>query len=80
MGVLVPEDCFDCPGAVCVAETAKAIQLRIEYNPHPPFDAGSPARAGSALVAQVSETVSDMQTKRLEATKRASIRLDPQKS
>lgn len=27
-------------------ETAKRIQLVIEYDPHPPFDAGSPEKAG----------------------------------
>lgn len=30
-------------------ETAKRIQLLIEYDPKPPFDAGSPERAGPAL-------------------------------
>ncbi|HEY1971297.1 MAG TPA: DJ-1/PfpI family protein [Pseudonocardia sp.] len=33
-------------------ELAKFIQLAIEYNPHPPFDAGSPATAGPAAVAR----------------------------
>jgi transcriptional regulator GlxA family with amidase domain len=31
-------------------EVAQAIQLGIEYDPQPPFDAGSPANAGSRLV------------------------------
>jgi transcriptional regulator GlxA family with amidase domain len=31
-------------------ETAKAIQLGIEYDPRPPFDSGSPAKAASELV------------------------------
>jgi putative intracellular protease/amidase len=31
-------------------ETAKAIQLSIEYDPQPPFDAGSPATAPDHLV------------------------------
>jgi transcriptional regulator GlxA family with amidase domain len=35
-------------------ETAKAIQLAIEYDPQPPFDSGSPAKATSELVALVS--------------------------
>lgn len=30
---------------------ARAVQLSMEYDPAPPFDAGSPARAGEALVA-----------------------------
>lgn len=32
---------------------AKAIQLGIEYDPDPPFDAGSPEKAGSGLVSLV---------------------------
>lgn len=34
-------------------DTAKTIQLLLEYNPHPPFDAGSPERAGPELEAKV---------------------------
>jgi cyclohexyl-isocyanide hydratase len=33
-------------------ETAKTIQLFLEYNPQPPFDCGSPERAGPELVAK----------------------------
>jgi cyclohexyl-isocyanide hydratase len=31
-------------------ETAKMVQLLIEYDPAPPFDAGSPEKAGADLV------------------------------
>ena len=31
-------------------DTAKAIQLGIEYDPQPPFDAGSPAKAGPRII------------------------------
>ena len=31
-------------------ETAKIVQLLLEYDPAPPFDTGSPAKAGSELV------------------------------
>ncbi len=31
-------------------DTARAVQLALEYDPAPPFDAGSPAKAGEALV------------------------------
>ena len=31
-------------------ETARTIQLMLEYDPKPPFDAGSPAKAGDAIV------------------------------
>lgn len=35
---------------LCGEETAKIIQLLIEYNPAPPFDVGSPEKAGTELV------------------------------
>jgi len=31
-------------------EVARAIQLAVEYDPAPPFDAGSPERAGEAVI------------------------------
>ena len=34
-------------------EVARAIQLGIEYDPDPPFDSGSPEKAGPELVARV---------------------------
>jgi transcriptional regulator GlxA family with amidase domain len=34
-------------------ETAKRIQLLLEYDPKPPFDSGSPQHAGPVLVADV---------------------------
>jgi len=37
------------------AELAKLAQLNIEYDPEPPFDAGSPAKAGEALVQRALE-------------------------
>lgn len=38
---------------LCGEETAKMLQLLLEYNPAPPFDTGSPENAGEALVEQV---------------------------
>lgn len=35
---------------LCSEETAKLIQLLLEYDPAPPFDAGSPEKAGPELV------------------------------
>lgn len=35
---------------LCGEETAKIIQLLLEYNPAPPFDVGSPEKAGAELV------------------------------
>ena len=36
----------------------RAIQLAIEYHPQPPFDAGSPEKAGPELVAMVTSLFS----------------------
>jgi transcriptional regulator GlxA family with amidase domain len=40
-------------------EMAQMIQLAIEYDPQPPFDAGSPAKAPSALVELVQELIGE---------------------
>lgn len=37
-------------GELVGEDIARQIQLAIEYDPQPPFDAGSPAKAGDALV------------------------------
>lgn len=50
---------------------AQAVQLGIEYDPHPPFDAGSPESAPESVV----EAVSRSYAKR-EAALRASVELD----
>lgn len=36
---------------------AKTVQLSLEYDPNPPFDAGSPERAGEELVARYQQRV-----------------------
>ena len=36
-------------------ELAKAIQLTIEYDPQPPFDSGSLAKASPSVIASVKE-------------------------
>ncbi len=40
---------------LCGEDVAKCLQLRIEYDPAPPFDAGSPAKAGPELVNAVKQ-------------------------
>jgi putative intracellular protease/amidase len=40
-------------------DVARAIQLAIEYDPEPPFDAGSPAKAGPDLLALVEAALAD---------------------
>src|SRR5882724_3928697 len=56
-------------------ELAKAIQLGIEYDPHPPYDAGSPERAGPALVAKTRAAAATRQDERQEAVARAAANL-----
>src|SRR5262245_41251718 len=45
-------------------DIAKSIQLGMEYDPHPPFDAGSPDRAGPDLVAKARSGATRRQTER----------------
>ena len=56
-------------------EVAKAIQLSIEYDPHPPFDAGSPERAGPVLVAAACAKSAKRQAERQAAVDEAAARL-----
>ena len=42
-------------GKLVGPELAKLAQLNIEYDPEPPFDAGSPAKAGDAIVQRALE-------------------------
>jgi transcriptional regulator GlxA family with amidase domain len=48
-------------GQIAGDEVAKAIQLGIEYDPQPPYDAGSPAKAGPDLVALLRDMAIDRQ-------------------
>jgi cyclohexyl-isocyanide hydratase len=56
-------------------KTAEAIQLRLEYNPAPPFNAGSPDTAPSDVLALVNERVAPFKARRAEAVARAAARL-----
>jgi cyclohexyl-isocyanide hydratase len=57
-------------------ETAKAIQLGLEYDPHPPFAAGHPDRAEPALVARAIDTAAARQAERAALVRRAATALD----
>ena len=57
-------------------ETAKAIQLNIEYDPHPPFDAGTPERAGEALARKLQAASATRQAERRAAVDKAAARLN----
>jgi cyclohexyl-isocyanide hydratase len=55
--------------------TAEAIQLRLEYNPAPPFNAGSPDTAPAELLARIMERNAPTQARRGEAIHRAAARM-----
>jgi transcriptional regulator GlxA family with amidase domain len=42
-------------------DTAKAIQLAIEYDPDPPFDAGAPEKAGAEIRDRVATVLEQME-------------------
>ena len=56
-------------------EAARRIQLAIEYDPRPPYDAGAPDRADAALVAAVQGAAAARQAEREAAVGRAAARL-----
>jgi cyclohexyl-isocyanide hydratase len=56
-------------------ETAEAIQLGLEYNPAPPFNAGSPDTAPPEVLARARERIAPGQIRRGEAVHRAAERL-----
>ena len=55
--------------------TAEAIQLRLEYNPAPPFNSGSPDLAPAEVLALMKERIAPAQARRIEAARRAAARL-----
>jgi cyclohexyl-isocyanide hydratase len=57
------------------AHVAEMTQLRIEYNPHPPFDAGSPEGAGPALTAEARAGAAALQAERRKDVEQAAARL-----
>ena len=56
---------------------ARLVQLSLEYDPQPPFDAGSPARAGEALVAQYRRRADRFAPGREEELRAAAARWAP---
>ena len=56
-------------------KTAQAIQLRLEYNPAPPFNAGSPDTAPAEVVALINDRNVSNKARRAEAVARAAVRL-----
>jgi cyclohexyl-isocyanide hydratase len=56
-------------------DLAKSIQLGIEYDPHPPFNAGSPEAAGPAIVERARTSAAKRQAEREAIVHRAAARL-----
>ena len=56
-------------------EVAKSVQLGLEYDPQPPFQSGSPEKAGAERTARVRAQMEKMIARRQEANARAAARL-----
>jgi cyclohexyl-isocyanide hydratase len=56
-------------------EVAKSIQLTLEYDPQPPFDSGSPEKAGPERVQRLKERIHGMLQKRQQANDEAAAKL-----
>ncbi|MGA7072489.1 DJ-1/PfpI family protein [Bradyrhizobium sp.] len=56
-------------------QTAEAIQLRIEYNPAPPFTSGSPDTAPPEILARMNQRIAAGRERRGAANQRAAARL-----
>jgi cyclohexyl-isocyanide hydratase len=61
--------------AVSGEGVAKTLQLGLEYDPAPPFDTGSPEKAGEAIVSAYTAAVSASFPAREEEIKAAALRL-----
>ncbi|MBV8919205.1 DJ-1/PfpI family protein [Bradyrhizobium sp.] len=55
---------------------AEAIQLRLEYNPAPPFQSGSPDSAPPEVLALIESRMAPFRQRRAEAVVRAAARLN----
>lgn len=56
-------------------KTAEAIQLRLEYNPAPPFNAGSPDTVSAEVLAFLQARIAPSHARRTELMGRAAARL-----
>ncbi len=57
-------------------EVAKSIQLVLEYDPQPPFDSGSPEKAGAERVKRIYERLAPLLASRRKANAEAAARLN----
>ena len=56
-------------------EVAKSIQLVLEYDPQPPFDSGSPEKAGAERVKRIRERLAPLLESRRKVNAEAAARL-----
>jgi len=56
-------------------EVAKSIQLVLEYDPQPPFDSGSPEKAGAERVKRIRERLAPLLESRSKANAQAAARM-----
>ena len=56
-------------------EVAKSIQLVLDYDPQPPFDSGSPEKAGAERVKRIYERMAPLLQSRRKANAEAAARL-----
>jgi cyclohexyl-isocyanide hydratase len=56
-------------------EVARSIQLVLEYDPQPPFDSGSPEKAGTERVKRIRERLAPLLESRRKANAEAAARL-----
>src|SRR5262249_43903948 len=56
-------------------KTAEAIQLRLEYNPAPPFQSGSPDTAPPEVLATATQRLASLKPRREEMVARAAAKL-----
>jgi cyclohexyl-isocyanide hydratase len=56
-------------------EVAQSVQLGLEYDPQPPFQSGSPEKAGAERTARVRAQMEKMIARRQEANARAAARI-----
>jgi cyclohexyl-isocyanide hydratase len=57
-------------------DTARRIQLNMEYAPEPPYDAGSPETAPAPIVEALVNKNAERQARRREAVDAAARRMD----
>lgn len=60
---------------LCGDELAKAIQLTLEYDPHPPFDCGRPECADQSTIERVNRARAKMHEVRRRAVEQAAKRM-----